>query len=1331
MDEISQRIANLSPEKRKILLEKLRSHRQSEIVPAQIPKRTSKNPSVLSSSQQRLWFLDRLDPGNSVYNIPLILKFKGNLELEKLQVSLSSIVSRHEALRTIFIEQEGEPAQLIQPAQPVELKVIDVSNGHAESHAREISREPFDLSAGPLVRFSLLKLNEEEHWLLVVMHHIISDGWSLSVFQRELILFYTGKPEQVAELPFQFADFSIWQQDQLSTFEEEVTYWRNVLSGATSTIDLPTDRPRPVRKSFRGARLRTVLPPELIHALEELAKGQGSTIFMVLLAALNILMARYSGQSDISIGCPIAGRKRKDLENLIGVFINTIVLRNDLSGQPSFIEFLGRVREVALGAFSHQNVPFEKLIEELQPDRDLTHSPFFQILLVLQNQEFLDSSMGSIEIDRDFVGMDTAMFDLSFYIHPNPDGYLVKVEYSTDIFEEPTIENLMIHFRILLQSIVDGPSTSVWKLNLLPEEEKTKLLGTWNNTDFYYPNQATVPQLITEQATRTPEAIAVEFEGITYSYSQLEACSNSFARHLQAIGVVPQTPVGIFIERSFHMLVALLGTMKAGGFYVPLDPAFPSDRLAYMVKDAEVKFLLTESTLLDRLPSDTPKVILMDVDNGTIAESSSSDFSSSTTPDSMAYVIYTSGSTGQPKGVMIQQRALVNFLCAMKNQPGIQSSDRLLAITTLSFDIAGLELYLPLICGACVVIASRTEALDGRLLSQKIQSCGATIMQATPATWRMLLDENWSGDPNIKLLCGGESLPRELSEGLLERCGELWNVYGPTETTVWSTVKQIFSKEDGSICIGRPIANTKIFLLDAFYQLVPIGVPGELCIGGVGLAKGYLNREKLTKEKFVSHTFKDDVLLYHTGDLGRYQVNGDIELLGRLDHQVKIRGFRIELGEIESVLETHPGVRQSVVIADTDSSGGKRLVAYYLMASIQEDSLNIRELREYLKLSLPDYMVPSLFVVLDSLPLTPNGKVNRKALPPPIEIRSDYGEGYLAPQTVAQKELVDIWAEVLGIPKVGIRDNFFDLGGHSLLALRLVSKMEKVLGRRIPVIALFQGRTIEDLVSESEATSSKFPQAISAIRSTGSMEPFFSVGSHPRYVDVAKRIHLEQPFYRLDAYALQSGRVAQGLKAYRSVEALTGEFVAAIQKLQPKGPYFLGGGCEGALIAFAIATELQRRGETVAKLIVWITPAPHYANGAVFGRSAPFRVLNQLKALLSRARMSDLNIRTFIEIVKHEYIEYRIFRAMDNYAPTSKFEGEIVLARTIEDRHEWDVDLAMGWGDFSTKGVSVHQLSGNHKSWLVDYTEDFGNFLESRLKPARENLKKTITFINI
>lgn len=955
MSDFNQRIAALSPEKRELLLQLMQ--KQSNATQTTIkPQSRASNTFPLSYAQQRLWFLNQFEANSSVYNLSFPVRLTGSLNVTVLEQSLKEIVRRHEALRTAFVTVEGQPLQAIMPSVTLALPVVDLRElSEVEREAKvlklanEEAQQPFDLTQGSLLRAILLQLGEMDHVMLFTMHHIISDGWSIGVLVRELAAlyeaFYAGKPSPLPELSLQYADFAIWQREWLQgkVLEAQLNYWKQQLRGSPPILELPTDRPRPPGQTFRGSTQSLQLPKTLTDVLKALSQREEVTLFMTLLAAFATLLSRYSRQDDICIGSPIANRNRREVEPIIGFFVNTLALRIPLQGDPSFSELLARVKQVTLNAYAHQDLPFEQLVEALQPERNLSHSPLFQVMFILQN-----APMGELELpDLTITSLDvesvTAKFDLTLSMQETDAGLIGRLEYNTDLFEAATINQLLMYFQTLLEAIAANSQQRVSHLSLLTAAQQHQLLVEWNDTKTESPCDQCIHQLFEVQVERTPDRVAVVFEDQQLTYWELNHRANRLAHYLQSLGVGPEVLVGLWVERSLDMVVGLLGILKAGGAYVPIDPSYPQERLEYMLSNAQTHVLLTQRQLLNRLPNHQGRVLCLDADWDIV---SASNPASSTTSENLAYVIYTSGSTGKPKGVQVLHKGVVNFLKSMQRKPGLTESDILLAITSISFDIAALELYLPLITGARTILASRKVAYEGKHLSEKLIAADATVMQATPATWQMLLAARWKGSPQLKILCGGEALPRSLAEQLLEKGASLWNLYGPTETTIWSTVYQVEATKLSSalVPIGCPIANTQIYIFDSQEQIVPIGIPGELCIGGVGLARGYLNRPELTIQKFIRNEHNNSQLIYKTGDLARYLPDGTIEYIGRMDYQVKLRGFRIELGEIEAVLSQHPAVRETVVMVQENKAGDKRLVAY-VVQNLQHQSAEEQKLK--------------------------------------------------------------------------------------------------------------------------------------------------------------------------------------------------------------------------------------------------------------------------------------------------------------------------------------------------------------------------------------------------
>ncbi len=1030
----------------------------------------------LSSSQLRLWFLEKLAPGDIAYTIPTLVQFEGKLDATALEKSLNAVIRRHESLRTTFSNGSANiPVQVIHPPFWMALPIQDVSDlpdSERETAGLAFIKDqtirPFDLENGPLIRANLIRLSDRCHWLFVNLHHIISDGWSTGILFAEISMLYQAFSQRqispLPELPVQFADYVLWQRQSATEqiLQAQLAYWQKKLSGNLPILELPADFSRPKQQTTHGATYRRIIPAELSTQLKMVASKQAVTLFHFLQAAFSVLLNRYTGLEDILVGTANANRSQQAIENLIGFFVNTLPLRFNLAGNPAFTDLLKQVREVSLETFANQAVPFENIVEAVHPDRDSSHTPIFQVMFILQNTPMRAVTFSDLKASPIFFDNGTAKYDLTLMVWEDPEEGLTCIfEYNSDLFTEETIKRFAGHYLALLQSACTDPTQPINRLQILTEFEREQVLVTWNATQFAYPRQLTLPTLFEVQAARTPQATAVVDEHNQIQYLELEERANRLAHHLISAGVQPETLVGVSLPRSIDLVVALLAIQKAGGAYLPLDPHFPADRLAYMLEDSRTKFLITKADLAFHFQSGAIKTICLDLEREAIASQDNHPTHIHLNSDHLAYVLYTSGSTGRPKGVQVTQRNLLNFLYSMQRQPGLSARDVLLSVTTLSFDIAGLELYLPLITGAQLVLVSFETAADGQRLKQALENHQATVMQATPATWRLLIAAGWQGSKTFKVLCGGEALPADLAANLLLRCGSLWNMYGPTETTIWSTFDQVTSA-DQQITIGRPIANTQIYILDKEGQPVPIGIPGELHIGGDGVARGYLNRPDLTAEKFIRDPFSKQpgARLYRTGDLARYLASGRIDFLGRMDNQVKLRGFRIELGEIETCLAQHPGVHQAVVIVREDTPGDKRLAAYLTSQSLPPTA---GELRTYLQETLPEYMLPAHFIFMESLPLTPNGKIDRRALPEPEASRPALVTDFAAAQSETEKKLALIWQQALKVERVGIDDNFFELGGHSLLIVQVHQQVRAMFETGITIAQMFQYPTIRTL----------------------------------------------------------------------------------------------------------------------------------------------------------------------------------------------------------------------------------------------------------------------------
>jgi amino acid adenylation domain-containing protein len=1052
-------------------------------------------PLPISFAQQRLWFLDRLQQGSAHYNVTLPLRITGALDEAALTQALDALVRRHESLHTRIREEDGNPVAELMPELGSVVRTVDLSTLPAEAREAEARRltvahvqTPFDLTRGPLANFLLLRLSAEEHMLLLLMHHIASDGWSLSVAARELWALYdaalAGQPSPLAPLTVQYVDYAAWQREQMSSglLARQLGYWQRELADAPAVLELPTDRPRPAMQSYRGARATRWMPTELLEAVKGYSRAQDVTLYMTLLGAWQVLLARYSGQDDVVVGSPMANRDRPELDGLIGCFVNNVVMRGRLDGNPTFRDYLQQVKATVLRTFDHRELPFDRLVEALRPQRTTSHSPIFQVLFTLHSfpmTQMRPSGLAVEPVDLSSYGLDMSRFDLALEMDEASEGGLrMSYEYATDLFDLSTIDRFHAHFLTLLREIVADADRPVRDLPLTTPAEEAALWQRVNATDVEHDRTQCIHDLVRATAERTPDAVAVQAEDESLTYAELERRANQLAHQLRAQGVRAGSLVGVCLDRTATLPVALLGVLKSGAAYVPVDPTHPAERLVYTLLDAQVACVVTEERFAPLVAEAKVPLVRVDADAAALAAQPTDAPEGGATPADLAYVIYTSGSTGRPKGVEVEHRNLVNFLRSMQQEPGITADDVLLAVTTPSFDIAGLEIFLPLVTGARTVIASRLDVLDGARLQALAVSSGATILQATPATWRLLVDAGWNGTPALVGLCGGEALPRDLARALVSRAKALWNMYGPTETTVWSTVHHVTEQHRGDIPIGHPIANTTVYVLDASGRPAPIGVAGELCIGGEGVARGYRQRAELTAEKFVTLTLPGhpEQRVYRTGDVVRLRGDLSLEYVGRRDHQVKVRGYRIELGEIEAVLAEHPSVRRATVIVREDVPGDQRLVAYVVPAD--GGTLAAEPLRTLLRSRLPEYMVPSAIVSLPALPLTPNGKIDRKALPAPAAAPTSSAPEPVMTET--QRRVADIWRSVLRTERVGLYENFFDLGGHSLLVVKVHAALSKEFGVELTVVDLFQRTTVAaqaDLLSDTSGRDAALQRA--------------------------------------------------------------------------------------------------------------------------------------------------------------------------------------------------------------------------------------------------------------
>ncbi len=1168
----------------------------------------------LSFSQQRLWVLDKFDPGNPVYNIAEMLFLDDSLDVTALQKSVSEIIRRHEVLRTTFVEKNGQPVQIISAMADFELAITDLSGipgidqtAMLEQLAFEEARRPFQLDRGFLFRARLVRLAESRHALVIAMHHIIFDGWSFDVFYRELSKLYEayrlGEQSTLPELAIQYADYTGWQREYLQdeVLESQMSYWAKRLEGIPAALELPLCNPRPERLSYRGARLSQKIPGELSAALAELSKREGVTLYMTLLSAFLVMLYRYTGQQDIVIGTPIAGRNSVETENLLGFFVNTLIIRCDLAGNPGFCDLLARVREIALGAYSNQDLPFEMLVEELRPRRDLSRTPFFQIMFAYQGSAADEIVLNNLEVQRKSIDINTSKFDLTLSIEKTVDGEDIAAwEFASELFDPAVVEGMQKHYLTLLKAIVENPGSAIREYPLLTEKESNKQLFDWNDTSVSYPPSATLHQLFEKQVEMTPSATAVYFEGDQLGYAELNTRANKLANRLRSLGTGHDVLIGICAERSVEMIIGLLGILKAGGAYVPLDPAYPKDRLAYMLEDAGISVLLTQSHLLDGLPKHNCNTLCLDQCWHEIDTESSRNPVESGSPDSLAYMIYTSGSTGVPKGVMISHAGISNRLFWMQDEYRLTGSDRVLQKTSFSFDVSVWEFFWPLMTGACLVLARPEGHKDSAYLVKLIAEQQITVLHFVPSMLQVFLEENPLECASLRhVICSGEALPCEVQQRFFARLdAELHNLYGPTEASVDATFWQC--KPDDlcrTVPIGRPVANTRIYILDNCMHPVPVGVAGELFIAGTGLSRGYHNKSALTASVFIPDPFSSapGQRMYRTGDLARYRSDGVIEYIGRIDHQVKLRGYRIELGEIETNLVSHPEIKDALVIAREDSPGDKRLIAYYIPTG---NRVANSELRVWLRSKLPEYMIPGAYISLDAFPLSPNGKLDRRALPAPGSVLTGPDEAdasvYVQPVDFLEYQLSEIWDEIFNSQRpISIHSNFFDIGGHSLMAVKMIAQVKNIFGCEIPLASLFQSPTIAQLadVIRNNRYKSEWSYII-PLQSSESGTPIFVIHLldgiiFQLHMHFARHVGKFGPVYGIQARGVDGKDEPQN-----NMKEMAAAYLDAIFEVQPNGPYRIIGICDGATVAFEMAQQLRAANREVGLLALVVPSNP-------------------------------------------------------------------------------------------------------------------------------------------
>lgn len=1301
----------------------------------------------LAAVQRGLWFVQQLAPDTAAYNLVFAARIVSALDEAAYAAAVQRLVDRHGALRTRFVtDAEHAPRQQILPHATADTAVVaaeHLDDAALRAAVLDETRAPFDLAHAPLLRVRLYRRGGADAVMVWTAHHIAVDFWSLAVLLDEFRTLYAALAAgRTPVLPPLGADYPAYvrrQQALLDGIEGERlwAYWRERLGGELPLLDLAGDFPRPAVQRYRGASLGFRLDAALTAALRGLARAEGVTPYVLLLAAYGALLHRYTGQHDILVGSPVAGRNDRRLRATVGQFVNTVVLRVGVSGDDSFRALLQRTQTAVADAMRHQDFPFATLVERLLPERDLGRPPLFQAGFSWERLPQLEALAGFFALNADSdAAVEFGELRLQPYPLPQQEGQVELAlemggetagglfgtwKYNSDLYAAETVAALARHFVELLQGIVADPAQTVARLPLLGAAERDTVLYDGNHTAQPLPAAATVHELVAAQAAYTPDRVAVRGGDLVYSYRVLNQRANQIAHYLIEQGIAAGQRVGICCARTPDMVAALLAVLKTGAAYVPLDPALPRERLAAMVEDAAVAVVLTHAAVWAESPLPGVRPLLLDAEWPVLATYPAHNPARMVAAEAAAYVIFTSGSTGRPKGVVVPQRAVVNFLAAMAREPGLAAHDVVLAVTTLAFDIAVLELLLPLTVGACTVLASRETAADARALRALLDDSGATLMQATPATWRMLLADGWDGKADLTALCGGEALPRPLADALLPRVAALWNMYGPTETTVWSTVARV-APGSGAVAIGRPIANTRVYILDEALQPVPAGVAGELCIAGIGVAAGYLHRAELTAQKFLDDPFVCGERLYRTGDLARRRRDGMLECLGRVDHQVKLRGYRIELGEIEHALCAHAAVREAVALLRDDAAGEPRLTAYVTTA---EPAPAPAELKALLAARLPAYMLPTHIVVLERLPLTPNGKVDRRALPAPAAAAAA-GE-WVPPRDAFEIRLAALWEQLLHVHPVGIHQDFFALGGHSLLAVQLVAAIRARFGVELPVATLFRHGTVAALarlLRDGDGVA-QVASPLVPLRSGGERPPLFLL--HPIGGTVFCYLALARHLTARPLYAVQSPGLDDAGEAEVTVPALARRYLELLRAAQPHGPYHLGGWCFGGVVAYEVARQLRAAGDEVAELVLFDSRAPIPENAPAdaddatllswfardlavpYGRRqdiapAQLRALSDedmFEHVLRRAREIEVlpadadaaRLRRYFEVYLANGIALQTYEAGDYTGPMTLFRAQHEPA---------DYGPRLGWERVVSRPFAVVDVPGDHNSMMYE-----------------------------
>ncbi len=1272
------------------------------------------------------------DDANRAYNILVSLQLKGALDRPAMEQSIQALVHRHESLRSVF-SANGEYLCVFKEVT-VDITYQDISEKtDAEKELRladylkQSALHVVDLLNGPLFKVALFRVADQDHRLVLMAHHSIMDGWSMGIVLQDLSILYSAYEQGISPALAEAPSFVRYAEDQRrfsesDEYAQQEKFWIDQYNRSGSPFDLPTDFPRPSTRTFTSKRLDYTLDDDLILKVKKMGIKAGCSFVTTLLAAFEVLLHRQSGQESIVVGLPTAGQSVTDNNRLVGHCVNLLPLRSHLRPQLKFADFLTVCRQSVFDAYDHQRLTFSNLLKKINIPRDPSRVPLVPVIFNIDMG--MDDGVDFHNLTHQLITHPKAYehFEWFFNISEAEKTLTVEWAYNPQLFKSETIDRLMSDFKTILNTVVADPSILIGDIKFESEHGLSDKLTQWNNTTAAYPRHTPVHKLIEQTAATSPTKTALRFNKQDLSYQQLNETANQLAHYLIQKEIRAGDVVGIALDRSPEMLIALLAVLKAGAAYLPLDPDYPQDRITFMLADSSARLLITSRNQREAINSQTDQVLIEDA-LAASAHYPKTAVDVSVSGNDLAYVLYTSGSTGKPKGVLIEQYNLVNFLWSMRSVPGIGRDDILLAVTTISFDISGLELYLPLLAGATILLADTPTARDGRALLDLIRTEKASIMQATPSTWQMMLNAGWDSHLPLKALCGGEALPKDLATKLMGKCSELWNVYGPTETTIWSTVKQITHPDD--ITIGRPIHNTQVYILDEFFKPVPQGVVGELYIAGDGVARGYLNRPELTREKFVKNPFdrQQKGLMYRTGDLGKFLQDGEIQCLGRVDQQVKIRGHRIEPGEIEYVLSTGTNITEAVVITREDRPGNQRLVAY-VVSQMALSAEQVNEWKQHIRQKLPAYMVPDDFVALPKLPLTPNGKLDRKALPEPQLAGTESKPDYVGPRTDVEKLVADIWIDCLKLEKVSVFDNFFELGGHSLIAVQVMAQLEKKTGKNMPLATLFECPTVEKLalVLDMDGWSVTW-DALVPIKPQGTKMPIYIIhgsGLHVLLFNVLA-IHMDpdQPIYGLQAKGINSTD-----EPYDNIEEMAAYYIDAILKKNPEGPYALAGYSFGGLIAYEVSKQLLERGKKVKLLAMFDT----YADQSYYHHSWPVRVWhstisllkdrlyvltllkdNPLETLSFKAKSMKRKLYRLYRKTRYSENDLRVFN--DNYYKVQKtnqtaarkyclvpISMHIDVFRAKKRSYYMDDFEFLGWKPFALKGVNIHEIPGDHFS---------------------------------